>query len=267
MRLLIALAAVMLSLMPARAQEDAALRQAVAAPHRAPQNTARDNYRNPYEVLRFFGLTDTMTVVEIHPGGAIAYWTEILGPYLKARGKYIAAVGDEEKSDEARRANPALRKKLADAPQLYEGAQVVTFGGGSRDITPPGGADMVLTFRNIHNWMSTGEIDAAMRAFYAALKPGGILGIEEHRGRTDQPQDPLAKSGYVRQDYMIELAKKAGFEFAGSSEVNANPRDTKDYSAGVWTLPPSYRLGDQDRAKYAAIGESDRFILKFVKPK
>ena len=140
------------------------------------------------------------------------------------------------------------------------------FAGDRHDIAPPGSADLVVTFRNIHNWMARGEAEAAFRSFYKALKPGGVLGVEEHRGRTDQPQDPAAKSGYVRQDYAIALAEGAGFKFVASSEVNANPKDTKDYPAGVWTLPPTLRLGDRDRAKYEAIGESDRFVLKFVKP-
>jgi len=124
----------------------------------------------------------------------------------------------------------------------------------------------VLTFRNIHNWMAAGEAEAAFKTFYNALKPGGVLGLEEHRARADQPQDPLAKSGYVREDFAIALAESVGFKLAGQSEINANPKDTKDYSAGVWALPPTFRLKDVDRDKYAAIGESDRFTLKFVKP-
>jgi predicted methyltransferase len=228
---------------------------------------ARDPYRHPYEVLRFFGLRDNQTVVEILPGGAGAYWPEILAPYLRERGKYIAAIGDDEVTNaEARMLNPAFRKKVADTPQLYDRAAITEFGADRRDIAPPGTADLVLTFRNVHNWMTTGEADAVFRTFYKALKPGGVLGVEEHRGRPDQPQDPLAKSGYVRTDVIIALAEKAGFQLAASSEINANPKDTKDYSVGVWALPPSYRMGDQDRAKYAAIGESDRAVLKFVKP-
>ena len=134
------------------------------------------------------------------------------------------------------------------------------------DIAPPGSADLILTFRNLHNWMEGGYADEALAACFKALKPGGILGVEDHRGRTEQQQDPKAQSGYVRMDYAIALAKKAGFELVGSSEMNANPRDTKDYAKGVWTLPPTLTLGDQDRAKYVAIGESDNFVLKFKKP-
>ncbi len=252
----------------AQAQEDDALRRLVAGQQRHADNVARDKFRNPYQSLRFLGLRDTMTVVEIQPGGAIAYWTEILGPYLRERGKYVAAVSEVGgTSAKAAVLNPALRKKLTDAPQLYDRVVMTPVAAERFDLVPAGTADMVLTFRNMHNWMEAGEVDAMFRIFFKALKPGGILGIEEHRGLTDTPQDPLAKNGYVRQDYTIAMAQKAGFAFVENSDVNANPKDTKDYPAGVWTLPPSYRLGDQDRAKYAAIGESDRFLLKFMKPK
>ena len=135
-----------------------------------------------------------------------------------------------------------------------------------QDLVPPGTADAVLTFRNVHNWMADGTADAVFASVFRALKPGGTLGLEEHRGRVDLPQDPLAKSGYVREDVVIGLVEKAGFRLAARSEANSNPKDTKDYPDGVWTLPPSYRLKDKDRARYAAIGESDRMLLKFVKP-
>ena len=133
-------------------------------------------------------------------------------------------------------------------------------------MAPANSVDLIVTFRNLHNWMDGGYAEDALKGFYTALKPGGILGIEDHRASDKQPQDPKAKSGYVRQDYTIELAKKAGFEFAGASEINANAKDTKDYAEGVWTLPPTLTLGDKDRAKYVAIGESDRYTLKFRKP-
>jgi predicted methyltransferase len=251
----------------AQSSKGDALEAQVEGAQRSPQNVARDDYRHPYEVLRFFGLKPQMTVVEILPGGGLAYWTEILAPYLRDHGKYVAALFDDEATnEEARQLNPAFRKKLADAPKLYDRVALSEFGADRHDIAPPGSADMVVTFRNIHNWMTAGEVDAVFRTFFKALKPGGILGVEEHRGRTDQPQDPQAKSGYVRQDYAVALAEKAGFRLGGSSDINANPRDTKDYPAGVWALPPTYRLKDVDHAKYEAIGESDRFVLKFLKP-
>ena len=155
---------------------------------------------------------------------------------------------------------------MAGAPALYDKVEVSEFAADRHAIAPAGSADFVLTFRNLHNWMAKGEAEATLKTFYAALKPGGVLGIVEHRGLDTVPQDPLAKSGYVRQDFAIALIESVGFKFAGASEANANPKDTKDYSVGVWALPPTYRLKDQDREKYAAIGESDRFTLKFVKP-
>jgi predicted methyltransferase len=245
------------SLAAALQQPDPALAAIIDGPQRSNANKARDRYRHPLEVLTFFGLKADSNVVEIVPGKA-GYWAEILAPYLKDRGHYTA-------SGDAGRDVAPLKARIGENPELYGKTTITEFTGGDQEIAPPGTADFVLTFRNIHNWMRAGTADAAFWAFYKALKPGGILGVEEHRGRPDQPQDPQATSGYVRQDYAIALAEKAGFKLLGSSEVNANPKDTKDYPEGVWTLPPTYRLKDQDRKKYSAIGESDRFVLKFVK--
>ncbi|MGH6836031.1 MAG: class I SAM-dependent methyltransferase [Methylocella sp.] len=239
-------------------QPDPALAAIIAGPQRSDANKARDRYRHPLEVLTFFGVKADSNVIEIVPGKA-GYWVEILAPYLKDRGRYTA-------SGDAGRDIAPLKARIAAGPELYGKTTITEFTGGDQEIAPPGSADFVLTFRNIHNWMRAGTADTAFQAFYKALKPGGILGVEEHRGRPDQPQDPQAKSGYVRQDFAIALAEKAGFKLLGASEVNANPKDTKDYPAGVWTLPPTYRLKDQDRDKYSAIGESDRFVLKFAKP-
>jgi len=230
----------------------------IDGPQRSDANKARDRYRHPLQVLTFFGVKADSNVVEIVPGKA-GYWTEILAPYLKDRGHYTAS-GDPERDI------APLKARIATSPELYAKTIITGFTGGDQEIAPPGSADFVLTFRNIHNWMRAGTADVAFHAFFKALKPGGILGVEEHRGRSDQPQDPQANSGYVRQDYAIALAGKAGFKLIGSSEVNANPKDRKDYPEGVWTLPPTYRLKDQDREKYSAIGESDRFVLKFMKP-
>jgi predicted methyltransferase len=239
-------------------QPDPALAAIIDGPQRSNANKVRDRYRHPLEVLTFFGVKADSNVIEIEPGKA-GYWAEILAPYLKDRGHYTAS-GDPERDI------APLKARMAASPELYGKTIITEFMGGDQEIVPPGSADFVLTFRNIHNWMRAGTAAAAFHAFYEALKPGGILGVEEHRGRPDQPQDPQAKSGYVRQDYAIALAEKAGFKLLGSSEVNANPKDTKDYPEGVWTLPPTYRLKDQDRGKYSAIGESDRFVLKFAKP-
>jgi predicted methyltransferase len=246
--------------------DSSALQALVTGAQRGAANRARDPYRHPLEVLTFFGVGDNAAVVEILPG-ASGYWTEILGPYLKAHGRYIAANGDKDSSAaEIQKDNAGFAAKIAADPADYDKVETAEFHPGVKELAPAGSADFVLTFRNIHNWMKAGTADEAFAAFFKALKPGGILGVEEHRAAADQPQDPLAKSGYVRQDFAIALAEKAGFKFVGASEVNANPKDTKDYPAGVWTLPPTYRLKDEDRQKYAAIGESDRFVLKFVKP-
>ena len=245
---------------------DPALKVLIDGPQRAENNRARDVYRHPAEVLPFFGVKPESVVVEILPG-ASGYWTEILAPYLKAHGRYIAAQGEANAtSEEVQKDNAGFKAKLASDPMTYDRVEITEFAADRHEIAAPSSADFVITFRNIHNWMAKGEAAAAFKTFYAALKPGGVLGVVEHRARDDQPQDPLAKSGYVRQDYAIELAEAAGFKFVASSEANANPKDTKDYSVGVWALPPTYRLKDKDREKYAAIGESDRFTLKFVKP-
>ncbi len=245
---------------------DPALQSLIDGPQRSKANSVRDKYRHPGEVLAFFGVKPDSDVVEILPGAG-GYWTEILAPYLKDKGRYIAANGEKAStSAEVQKDNAGLAAKLAADPADYGKVEITEFSGDKHEIASPGSADFVLTFRNIHNWMTAGTTKESFAAFYKALKPGGILGVEEHRGKPDQPQDPLARSGYVRQDVAIGFAEAAGFKFVGSSEVNANPKDTKDYPDGVWTLPPTYRLGAQDHAKYEAIGESDRFILKFQKP-
>jgi predicted methyltransferase len=245
---------------------DAKLHALVDGPQRTPSFVARDQFRHPYDVLHFFGLKDDMTVVEIWPGGA-GFWTEILAPYLHDHGQYYAALDEVAGASEgALKSNAAFAAKMAANPTIYGRVKTTEFAADRHDIASPGTADMVVTFRNVHNWMASHDDTAAFACFFKALKPGGILGVEEHRGLTNVPQDPEAKSGYVREDYVIALAEKAGFKFVASSDVNANPKDTKDYAAGVWALAPTFRLGQVDRAKYEAIGESDRMVLKFVKP-
>jgi predicted methyltransferase len=260
-----ALALALLAAWPAYADPiNPALQGAVENPARSAPNRARDPYRHPAEALGFFGVKPESVVVEIEPGGA-GFWTEILAPYLKAKGRYIAA-GPEAKSDEDRRGAATFAAKVAADPAAYGRVETVTFGPDHAEFMPPGSADYVLTFRNLHNWMKDGSAVTTLRSFYAALKSGGVLGIEDHRAPDAEPQDPVAKSGYVRQDYAIHLIESVGFKFVGASEISANPKDTKDYAVGVWALPPTYRFKDVDRAKYQAIGESDRFTLKFAKP-
>ena len=242
------------------AQDDnaAALKAAVDSPSRNPKDAARDKYRHPVETLTFFGLKPGMTVVEIWPGSG--WYTDILAPYLHDHGKLYAAASAGENADE-------YKKKLAADPARFGKVTVTQLDPPEHmKIAPDGSADMVVTFRNVHNWMRGGNGEAVFKAMYAALKPGGVLGVEEHRGDPSKPQDPKAASGYVRQDEVIKMAEEAGFILAGKSEINANPKDTKDYPKGVWTLPPSLAMKDVDRDKYLAIGESDRMTLKFLKP-
>jgi predicted methyltransferase len=248
---------------PAHA-EQMGLAKWISAPHRSGRNVARDEYRHPLETLTFFGIKETSALVEILPGSA-GYYMEILAPYLKARGQYVAANRDEAAAPQYLADHQKFLARLKAEPALYEKVRVTKFNADKHEIAPRGSADFVLTFRNLHNWVERNEIDGALRAFHRALKPGAVLGVVDHRGRTDLSQEAQMESGYVRQDYAIALIEKAGFKFAGASEVNANPKDTKDHPEGVWTLPPSYRLKDKDRAKYQAIGESDRFTIKFVK--
>lgn len=249
---------------PARAQDQGGLAQWLAAPHRSARNVARDRYRHPVETLVFFGVRADSTVVEILPGSG-GYYMEILAPYLRQRGRYIAANRDELAAPQYLADHQKLIERLKAEPALYDQVLVTPFNADRHEIAPPGSADFVLTFRNLHNWMERGEVEGALRAFHKALKPGGVLGVVDHRGRTDLSQEAQMKTGYVRQDVAIAIIEKAGFKLAGASQVNDNPKDTKDHPEGVWTLPPTYRLKDQDRARYEAIGESDRFTLKFVK--
>ena len=242
---------------------DPALAALVASKDRDPAFVARDAARHPVEELSFFGLRPDMTVVELWPAGG--YWTEILGPYLAKDGHYYVALPltkDKEEIESVKK----WRARVAAHKEHMGTIKESLLGPGHYDFAPPGTADLVVTFRNLHNWVGNGTADDVLKGCFRALKPGGILGIEDHRGRSDKPQDPKAESGYLRQDYTIALAKKAGFEFVGSSEINANPKDTKDWVDGVWTLPPTLSQGDKDRARYVAIGEADNFVLKFRKP-
>ena len=244
-------------------QSQDALRLAAAAPTRTPTNVARDPYRHPVETLAFFGVRPGDTVVEIWPGGG--WYTEILAPYLASGGgTYIAAAPE--------RSLTGVRKLLAAQPAVYGNVRIANFPVlATVPGTPvaPGTADVVLTFRNVHNWMMGKEpFDAqAFAQMYAMLKPGGTLGVVEHRLAESADDARQLKTGYVKVSTVRRLAEAAGFRLVASSEINANPRDTTDHPEGVWTLPPTYRLGDKDRATYAAIGESDRMTLKFVKPR
>lgn len=245
----------------------ATLDRVLAGDHRSEQNRARDAWRHPKETLSFFGLKQDMTVMEIWPGGG-GWYTEILAPTLREHGNFIAASWDPKSESKYIQENSKkFAAKLAERPELYDRAKTVALQAPNElKPVPDASVDMVLTFRNVHGWMGNGSAEAMFKAMYAALKPGGILGVVGHRAKDTEPQDPKAESGYVRTDYAIALAVKAGFELIGRSEINANPKDTKDHPNGVWSLPPSLDGGDTDREKFVAIGESDRFTLRFRKP-
>jgi predicted methyltransferase len=242
------------------------LQEVLAGDHRSPENRARDQYRHPAETLSFFSVTPDVTVVEIWPGGG--WYTEILAPYVRESGAYIAAGFDAESDIEfIRQAALRFQAKLDANPELYDQVQTaVLMPPNQLDFLPPESVDVVLTFRSIHNWMPRGSQNMMFEAMYRVLKPGGVLGVVEHRGDPAVPQNPEASTGYVNQDYAVELAESAGFVLNGSSEINANPADTKDHPEGVWTLPPTLRLGDEGRDTWLEIGESDRFTLRFIKP-
>lgn len=240
------------------------LADAIASNHRSAGNRARDVFRKPFETIKFLGVEPQHKVVEILPGGG-AYWLEFLAPYLRERGLYVAASRDAGAAPNYIADQKRLLAKLAAGPARYDRVQVTQFLADKFEIAPEGSMDFVLTFRNMHNWIDRGEIDGALRAFRKALKPGGILGVADHRGRTDIAQEDQKRTGYMRQDFAISLMEKGGFKLLASSEVKANPKDTGDHADGVWSLPPNYRSGDKDRARYEAIGESDRFLLKFAR--
>lgn len=242
----------------------------LAAEHssRSPANIQRDQYRHPVETLSFFEVTPTSTVVEISPGGG--WYTEILAPLLAAHGKlYAAHFPSNTTSAYYNRNRAVFIEKLAANP-IYNRVVLTEFAvNNTTEIAPAGSADTVLTFRNLHNWYNENgdaALLAAFKQFYTALKPGGVLGVVEHSLPDAQKDSDWLKSGYVPEQLAIKLAEQAGFVLEAKSDINANPKDTADYEHGVWTLPPSLRLKEQDRAKYLAIGESNRMTLKFRKP-
>lgn len=245
----------------------AELQGVIAGSWRSDANRARDRYRHPAETLTFFKVSPRDTLIEITPGQG--WYAEILAPLLKPQGHYVAAVQApalvpvEQREYQQRNRDKLLEKFKADA-ERYGAAKVVEFDPKKPVLGEPNSADVVVTFRNVHNWIQNGTDKAFFAAFYDVLKPGGVLGVVDHRAPAGSEMNPA--SGYIPEDYVIKLATDVGFTLDAKSEVNANPRDTKDYPKGVWTLPPVLRLADVDREKYMAIGESDRFTLRFVKP-
>ena len=246
----------------------ASLADVIAGSWRDPKNSARDVYRHPQETLSLFGVAPNQTVVEITPGGG--WYAEILAPYLRESGRYVAAVVDPatvaegKNRDSQQKYKSQLETKFSAAPAQFDRASVVAYDPAAPSFGAPASADVVLTFRNVHNWRMAKQAEGMFKGFYAVLKPGGVLGVVEHRAKADVPADD--KSGYVGEAQVIAMAQAAGFELDAKSEVNANPKDTKDHPNGVWTLPPVNDHDAEDDAKYAAIGESDRMTLRFVKP-
>ena len=256
-----------LAAVPASAAGTAALiDEAMHGAHRSDAYKARNEYRHPKETLLFFGLKSDMTVVEITPGGG--WYSEILAPVLRNNGKYYAASYriTGQSPEFFRSMDKNYRAKLASAPDIYDKVELVYFDAMAPVFAPDGSADMVLTFRNVHNWAKSGRAELMFAGFAKALKPGGILGVVEHRARPGTPFDRQVESGYMTEEYVIETARKAGFRLLEKSEVNANDKDTTDHPGGVWNLPPNLRgVAEADIPKMKAIGESDRMTLKFVK--
>lgn len=246
----------------------------IAGEHRG-ENAARDEFRRPGETLGFFGIAAGQTVVEITPGGG--WYTEILAPLMMGQGNYVAAIIDPTKVENERakayytKSNEEYRAKLAANPELYGEANVVEIDMKAPVFGEPGSADLIVTFRNVHNWVGQNAAEAMFKGFFDVLKPGGVLGVVEHRAKADdsRPLEEIARTGYFPEALVIEMATRAGFALAEKSEINANPADTKDYPNGVWTLRPSLNLKDvpeSEHERIKAIGESDRMTLKFVKP-
>jgi len=247
-------------------QVNSALAKAVASDFRATENKRRDQYRHPAETLAFFDVKPEQTVIELWPGGG--WYAEILAPYLAEKGQYVAANFETKPAEDTRQtayyksAGVKFEKWVSDNKASVGNVQFVTLDPPAKfSLGKDNSADHVLTFRNLHNWAMKGELEGVFKAAHAVLKVGGSLGIVEHRANIGMP----AESGYMAQNQMVELANKYGFELTASSEVNANPKDSKNYEKGVWTLPPSLAMGDQDKQKYLEIGESDRMTLRFTK--
>lgn len=235
--------------------------------HRSDKNKARNKYRHPVGTLAFFGLKPDMTVLEIGPGGG--WYTEVIAPAMRDSGVYVAGSYDVKVEGQAKyryRQHQALLDNIVDQADLYGKIKVANYSPPqSRNLWKENSVDMVLTFRSTHGWVREGMVDDVYADFFKVVKPGGILGVVQHRAPAGGDAVEWSKKGYVPESRVIEAAEKAGFTLEAKSEINANPKDSKDYKEGVWTLPPTLTLGQEDREKYAAIGESDRMTLRFVK--
>jgi predicted methyltransferase len=238
---------------------------AIASSLRDENNVKRDRYQHPKETLNFFGISPEMTVVEVSPGAG--YYTEILAPYLAEKGQYVMAVPRLPSRPSAFLIEN--ERKLQDILLRYKEVQAksrfIPFEPlDKRNKLRPGFADLVVTFNSVHNWIAKKSAPASFKFFYDILKKGGVLGVVQHRIAENKRMIPM--SGYLTEREVIALARAAGFKLAEKSEINANPKDTADYPKGVWTLPPTYRLGEVDKDRYEDIGESDKMTLKFIRP-
>lgn len=231
---------------------------------RTPAFRERDRFRNPAATLDFFGVQPTQRVIEITPGAG--WYSEVLAPYLGPQGQYVAAVAAAAPDSAGARRNASLRAKFAEDPARYGRVETLEFNPAAPRFGPAGSADAVLTFRNVHNWVDAGTAEQYFRGFFDVLKPGGVLGVVDHRARPGTDLETMKRSGYLTEALVTRLATEAGFRLDASSQVNANPRDTADHPNGVWTLPPTNRHEPGDAARYRAIGESDRMTLRFIKP-
>lgn len=243
------------------------IQQIMVGEHRSSKNITRNQYRHPDQTLEFFGLTPNMSVVEVWPGAG--WYSEILAPALKEQGHYYAAgfsLVTERTPVWRKMYQIKFNEKLKQSPNIYEHTIVTDLAIPERpEIAPEGSADLVLTFRNVHNWMKEEYAQDVFDSMYKALKPGGILGVVEHRAKPGTSIQAMIESGYVTEEHVIKLAEKSGFKLDSKSEINANPADSTAHTKGVWTLPPTLRLEEKDQKKYLEIGESDRMTLKFIK--
>ena len=265
-KLLLSLVCLLTSLSSASLWADAVIDDdLLQSPDRTPAFVERDVYRHPAETLGFFGVKPNMTVVEIWPGGG--WYTEILAPFLEGGKLYAAHFAKDSGIKYFDKSRLFFEEKIKADTELYQALTMAEFSPKMNTLSvPDGSADAVLTFRNVHNWLRSINEAEAFALFYKALKPGGVLGVVEHRAKADTSWESMKQSGYMTEAYVIALAEKAGFVFDARSEINANPKDSADHPKGVWTLPPTLRLQDKDREKYLAIGESDRMTLRFKKP-
>ena len=240
------------------------LEKAANGSHRSVQNISRNVYRHPAATLKFLGLEKGMTVIEISPGGL--WYTEVLAPVLKGNGQLIAAGYDASVEGQPAyryKQQKAMEARFVEQADIFGEVKIAKFSSPqSIELGEPASADMIVTFRNTHGWIRDGIDSINYQAFYEVLAPGGILGVVQHRAAASHD----SFTGYVTEEQIIKAAENAGFVLEARSEINANPKDTRDHPKGVWTLPPSLRLGDVDREKYLQIGESDRMTLRFRKP-